>query len=161
MQVIFLVALDKNNLMGCSNTIPWHYAEDVKRFKRITTGYPIVMGRKTWESLPIHPLPNRINIVLTRSTSYNTDGKAEVFNNLKEVLTKFNTYDKIYVIGGAEVFNAYIQYADILDVTKIDAEYSGDVYWHGVDSDAWELQSSTVNGELDFRIYARKGKKYD
>ena len=99
MQVIFLVALDKNNLMGCSNTIPWHYAEDVKRFKRITTGYPIIMGRKTWESLPIQPLPNRINIVLTRNTSYNTGGKAEVFNNLKEVLTKFNTYDKIYVIG--------------------------------------------------------------
>ena len=155
-KIIFLVALDRNNLMGGSNTIPWHHPEDIKRFKKITTGYPVVMGRKTWESLSIQPLPNRINIVLTRDQNYTTFGKAEVYNNLKDVLTTFKNYDKIFVIGGAEIFNSYINYADILDVTKIDAEYEGDVYWHGIDTEVWELESSTVIDILDFRIYTRR-----
>ena len=156
-KVIFLVALDKNNLMGCANAIPWHHPEDVKRFKKITTGYPVVMGRRTWESISIKPLPNRPNVVLTRDLTFYTEGKAFVFDHLKYVLTKFKDYTKIYVIGGAEIFNAYIDYANILDITRIDAEYTGDIYWHGVDANIWELNSSTVSGVLDFRIYHRKG----
>lgn len=155
-QIIFLVALDKNNLMGCNNTIPWHYSEDIKRFKEITTGYPIVMGRKTWESLSVQPLPNRPNIVLTRDLNYSTNGKAYKFPHLDEVISYFGTYDKIFVIGGAEIFNAYLSYANVLDVTKINAEHEGDVYWYGIDLNIWELQSSKISGILDFRIYTRK-----
>ena len=155
-QVVFLVALDKNNLMGCNNAIPWHYSEDLKRFKSLTVGYPVVMGRKTWESLTVQPLPNRPNVVLTRDVNYSTEDRAYVYNNLDKVLFDFKNYEKIFIIGGAEIFKAYISYADVLDITKINAEFSGDVYWEDLDLSIWELQSSNISGILDFRTYIRK-----
>ncbi len=155
-QVIFILAIANNNVMGCNNSIPWHYSEDIKRFKEVTTGYPIVMGRKTWESLSVQPLPNRPNIVLTRDLNYSTGCRAYKFNNLEDVITNFSVYDKIYVIGGSEIFNAYLSYAHVLDITRINAEHVGDIYWQDIDLNIWELQSSRISGILDFRIYKRK-----
>lgn len=155
-QIIFLVALDKNNLMGCNNDIPWHYSEDLKRFKSLTLGYPVVMGRRTWESLTTQPLPKRPNVVLTRDLNYCTNDKAFVFSNLDDVLLRFKEYGKIFVIGGAEIFKAYLSYADVLNITKINATFSGDVYWDDLDLSIWELQSNEISGILDFRIYTRK-----
>jgi dihydrofolate reductase len=156
MKIIFLVALDRNNLIGCNNSIPWHYPEDIKRFKEITTGYPIVMGRKTWESLTIKPLPNRTNIILTRDLNYTTETSAHIFSDLHQVTEAFSGYEKLFVIGGAEIFKAYIKYADVLDITIINADHYGDVYWKDLNLENWVLQSSRISGILDFRIYVRR-----
>lgn len=152
-QIIFLVAVDKNGVMGCDGEIPWHYPEDVQRFKRITMGYPVIMGRKTWESLPVKPLPGRENIVLTKNNRY-ADHRCHVYDSFKTAIYDYRTL-KVFVIGGAQIFKEYMDFADQIDITYINKEYKGNVYWPGIDLSQWEVISERISGDLCFRKYEK------
>ena len=124
--------MSKNRVIGDSNTLIWHLPEDLKRFKQLTTGNAIVMGRKTYESIG-GPLPNRRNIIITRNSDYSVDG-CEVVNSLEEAFLL--TGDDCFVIGGGEIYKQALDKSDRIYLTLIDKEYDGDTQfpeigdWH-------------------------------
>ena len=153
--IIFLAAVSKNGVIGCDGKMPWHYTADITRFKNITMGKTVVMGRKTWDSLPIKPLPGRENIVISRSSDLTLDG-ATVYDDFTKVIYHNNS-NEIFVIGGSEIFKSYMDYADILDITHIDQEYEGDVYFPEIDPNVWKVMTEMkCGGHLRFTIYSRK-----
>ena len=117
-----IVAMSKNRVIGDSNTLIWHLPEDLKRFKELTTGNTIVMGRKTYESIG-KPLPNRRSIIITRDTEYSVDG-CEVVNSLEEALLLSNS--DCFIIGGGEIYRQAIDIADRIYLTLINKEFEGD-----------------------------------
>lgn len=132
-RVSTIVALGKNRVIGKGNTLLWHIPDDLKRFKALTTGHPVVMGRKTFDSIVAFlgkPLPNRTNIVVTRDSAWSAEG-ATVAHSLEEALTKAKELDpeEVFVIGGAQVYEQALPYTDRLYLTLIDDEKAGDAYF--------------------------------
>ncbi|MBP9715113.1 MAG: dihydrofolate reductase [Candidatus Pacebacteria bacterium] len=116
-----IAAIGKNNELGKGNDLLWHMPEDMKYFRETTRGHSVIMGRKTFESLPNGPLPNRRNIVITRDKSYQKDG-IEVVNSLEEAAALFQNEDaEVFVIGGGEIYKQAMDFADKLYITHIDA----------------------------------------
>lgn len=147
----------KNRVIGKDNKMPWHLPAELAYFKKVTTGHAVLMGRKTYESIG-RPLPNRENIILTRDETYKAEG-CTVINNINQVLGRT---DEIFVIGGAELYNQFIDRADRLYVTLIDEEFEGDTFFPKIDEDIWHVASKTegVRDEknpydFSFLIYER------
>jgi len=118
MEIHLIWAQDKNGGIGYKGQLPWHIPEDLQNFKKLTLNSTILMGRKTWESLPIKPLPKRRNIVLTRKKKL----EVESYQSIEECLTKLknDNTDKLYIIGGSKIYNSFIDKADQLHITLID-----------------------------------------
>ncbi len=127
----FIVAMTEKGVIGVENRLPWHVPEDLKRFKRLTTGHPIIMGRKTFESIG-KPLPNRRNIVVTRQAGWSAPG-VEVVSDLHELLKNPPTDGENFIIGGGEIFREAAPYARKIYVTWIDAEVPGDSFYPSTD----------------------------
>ena len=117
-----IVAISKNRVIGDSNKLIWHLPADLKRFKEVTGGHPIVMGRKTYESIG-RPLPNRRNIIITRDENYEVDG-CEVVNSIEEALLLTNS--DCFIIGGGEIYKQTLHIADQIYLTQVDEEFDGD-----------------------------------
>ncbi len=128
-----IVAMSKNRVIGNDNTLIWHLPEDLKRFKQLTTGNTIVMGRKTYESIG-RPLPNRRSIIITRDTNYKVDG-CEVVNSLEEALELSN--NNCFIIGGGEIYRQAMDKADRLYITKIEKEFEGDTTFPSFINGEW------------------------
>lgn len=135
--ISLISAVARNGVIGQSNNLVWHIAEDLRRFKSITTGHPVIMGRKTFESLG-RPLPARINVVITRQENYQA-GCAMVVHSLQEALALFNPGQETFVIGGGEIYTQSMPLADRLYLTEVDAEYEGDVFFPAWDPAQWDL----------------------
>jgi dihydrofolate reductase len=134
--ISFVVAVSKNGVIGREGGLPWHISSDLKRFKEITMGKPVVMGRKTWESLPRRPLPGRRNIVITRSKDFVADG-AEVAATPEEALRLSGDVPEVAVIGGGEIYRLFWPLVDRLYLTEVDLEVSGDTYFPAVLPAEW------------------------
>jgi dihydrofolate reductase len=120
MTVTLILAAADNGVIGKDGAIPWRIADDMKRFKALTIGHRVVMGRKTWDSLPKKPLPGRDNVVVTRDTSWRADG-AIVVHAMDEALK-----GEVMVIGGAEIYRAALPLADRIELTEVHQEFDGD-----------------------------------
>lgn len=133
-----IVAMDKNNVIGKDNDMPWHLPNDLKHFKETTLGHTMIMGRKTFDSIG-RVLPGRKTVVLTRSEQKFPE-EVDVIHSIEEILTlvKENENDEIFVIGGGELFKVMLAYADKLYVTVIDEAFDGDVYFPKIDLEVWE-----------------------
>ena len=129
-----IVAMSENYVIGLNNSLPWHLSDDLKRFKEITTGHQIVMGRKTYESIG-KPLPNRDNFVLTRNAKLQIDG----INVIKSLNDIPSSDKKTFIIGGGEIYAQLINSCDELLVTKIHCEIDGDAYFPIIDLSVWSL----------------------
>ncbi|MCA9370580.1 MAG: dihydrofolate reductase [Candidatus Peregrinibacteria bacterium] len=143
MQIALIVAASDNNVIGRDNTLPWHLPDDLKFFKQMTDGHPLIMGRKTFESLP-GVLPNRRHIVVTRDRSYNAEG-AEEASSLDEAIMfagQGNDREQIFVIGGGEIFRQAMDRADTIYLTRIHAQVEGDVFFPEIDETVWDLVES-------------------
>ncbi|WP_046173661.1 dihydrofolate reductase [Domibacillus indicus] len=142
--ISFIWAQSKGGVIGLDNDMPWHLPEDLSYFKKTTLGYPIVMGRKTFESFGSRPLPKRENVILTRDESFEQDG-VTVIHSTDEVLKMAEEKD-LFVIGGANVFKQFLPHADRLYVTKIEEEFKGDTV---IDFIPWEkfTEASCTKGE--------------
>ena len=125
--ISFIVAHDKNRVIGYQNGMPWHLPGELKYFKEMTMGKPVVMGRKTFESIG-RPLPGRRNIVITRNADYHVEG-IEVVSSLEKALELAKEAPEIMIIGGAQIFEQAMPLADKLYVTIIDHEFPGDTYF--------------------------------
>jgi dihydrofolate reductase len=123
-KLAIIAAIGKNRVIGKGGRLPWHISEDLKRFKRLTTGHAILMGRKTWESLS-RPLPNRRNIVITSTL---IEG-VECYPTINAALDALKALEKVFVIGGAQIYAALFDRADELYLTFVDQEVEGDAYF--------------------------------
>jgi dihydrofolate reductase len=129
-KVSLLAAVARDGVIGRDGTIPWHLPEDLARFRELTTGHVVVMGRRTWDSLPdrFRPLPGRRNVVVTRDPNWSADG-AERAGSLDEALALAADAERVFVIGGAELYAAALPHADELLLTEIDLEIAGDTFF--------------------------------
>jgi dihydrofolate reductase len=127
-RVALVLARASNGVIGANNAIPWRIADDMKRFKAITMGKPIIMGRKTWDSFPKKPLPGRTNIVITRDKGWHADG-AVVAHSFDEALARARSErpDEIAVIGGAEIYRLALPHAGLIHLTQVHGDFEGDV----------------------------------
>ena len=125
-----IAAVARNSAIGKGNALLWHEPEDLKHFRRVTMGAPVIMGRKTWDSLPprFRPLPGRRNLVITRNTVWRAEG-AEAVPSIDAALALLAGTPRAFVIGGAEVYALAMPHANELVLTEIDAELDGDVYF--------------------------------
>lgn len=130
-ELIIIAALSRNGVIGRNNTLPWRLRADLQHFRATTMGHPILMGRKTWESLG-RPLPGRRNLVLTRDPSFRAEG-ANCFSNLEDALASVADCDKVFVIGGAELYRQLLDQADRLMLTEVAADIEGDAHFPLVD----------------------------
>jgi dihydrofolate reductase len=132
-----IAAVARNGVIGIDNKLPWHLPEDLQHFKALTMGHAVIMGRKTWESLPpkFRPLPGRRNIVVTRDTAYAATG-ATVVHSLEEAAAAAGEA-MAFVIGGAELYRQALALATRLELTEIDADYAGDAHFPDFDRAAW------------------------
>jgi dihydrofolate reductase len=124
MKLIIIAALSRNRVIGNNGKLPWHISDDLKRFKRLTTGHTVLMGRRTFESLG-KPLPNRRNVVLTSQSIPDV----ETYPTLAEALHTLDKEKQVFVIGGGELFAQLIDHADALYLTRVDKEVDGDTYF--------------------------------
>ena len=129
MQVHMIFARATNGVIGNHNQLPWHLPEDMARFKRLTTGWPVIMGRKTWDSLParFRPLPGRTNIVVTRQPGWEAPG-ASVANSIEDSIGQCGNVAQAWVIGGAQIYAAAEPLADRIEVTEIAQDFEGDAF---------------------------------
>ncbi len=130
-----IVAMDRNRLIGSNNTLPWRLPADMQHFKRTTMGKPIIMGRKTWESLG-RALPGRTNIVITRNQNYEADG-ASVVHSLPQALLVAGDVEEAMIIGGANLYEQTLPDADHLYLTQVDGEFEGDAWFTEIDASEW------------------------
>ncbi|MEG2195414.1 MAG: dihydrofolate reductase [Terrisporobacter sp.] len=139
-----IVATANNNIIGADNKLLWHISEDLKRFKEITSGNTIIMGRKTFESLP-GILPNRKHVVITRDTSFNVNSEmVEIFHNLDDVISKYkDSTEEAFIIGGGEIYNATINFAKKLYLTKIKKDFEGDTKFPTINKYEWKIESNS------------------
>lgn len=145
MALNLIFARARNGVIGHNNTLPWHLPEDLAHFKATTLGQPVIMGRKTWDSLPVkfRPLPGRMNIVVTRQTDWHSDG-AHVVHSVDEALQACPTDAQPWVIGGAELYRLAMPQATRVVVTEIDAAYEGDAFAPELDA-SWHEASRTTH----------------
>lgn len=138
--ISLIVAIAQNNVIGGDNKLLWHISDDLKRFKKITSGNTIVMGRKTFESLP-GVLPNRKHIILTRDKNYTVDNPyVEVIHNINDIINNFkNSPVEVFIIGGGEIYNQFINYADKIYLTKVFKNFEGDTTFPEIDYNNWNI----------------------
>jgi len=142
MTLSLLLAADENNVIGKDNQLPWHLPNDLKYFKNLTWGMPILMGRKTFDSIG-KPLPGRKSIVITRNKDWQHQN-VEVVHSVDEAidLAKADDVKEIFVIGGAEIFNSALEKADRVYLTRIHHQFEGDVFFPVLNETQWQLVNS-------------------
>lgn len=136
-----IAAVARNGVIGLDNTLPWRLPEDLKRFKALTLGHPVIMGRKTWESLA-RPLPGRHNIVISRDPRYVARG-ATTTTTLEQAIAiaAHEEGQEIFVIGGSAIYRLALPLAQRLQLTEIDQDYAGDAHFPGFDRSVWQETS--------------------
>jgi len=152
-----IVAIAENNIIGGDNKLLWHISEDLKRFKEITTNHTIIMGRKTFESLP-RILPNRHHVIITRDKNYTVDSnEVSIFHRLDEVLAKYeNSDEEAFIIGGGEIYNSMFPHCKKLYLTKIKKSFEGDTSFPEIDYKTW-----TVTSLSEEKTNAKDGLLYE
>jgi dihydrofolate reductase len=138
-KIVMIAAIGKNNSLGKDNDLLWHLPDDFKRFKLLTTGHKIIMGRKTFESFP-KPLPNRTHIVITRDYNYKLDlPNCIVVHSMGEALKLIQDDTLTYIIGGGEIYDLGMPYADILEITRVHESFEADTFFPKIDERIWKL----------------------
>ncbi|MBS1140395.1 MAG: dihydrofolate reductase [Proteobacteria bacterium] len=161
-EIIIIVAVAKNQVIGKDNTLIWNIPEDMAHFKALTAGQTVVMGRKTWESLPprFRPLPGRRNIVISRQADYAAPG-AEVADSLENALKLAADAPLVFIIGGEQIYTQAMAVADRLEITEVDLEPEGDAWFPVIDATCWAVtQKNTPSSQsgtgFSFVTYRRK-----
>ena len=161
-ELVLIAGVARQGAIGRDNQLLWRLPEDLARFKALTLGHPVIMGRKTWDSLParFRPLPGRRNLVISRNTELRPEG-AELFSSLQQAITACAGADQLFVIGGAQIYAEALPLADRLELTEIDADFEADCFFPAWNrQDFIETQRETRTGpegwRYDFVSYKRR-----
>lgn len=152
-----IAAVARERVIGKDNALLWHLPEDMRYFRETTRGKPVIMGRKTWESLPekFRPLPGRRNIVVSRNPEYSAPG-AELAGSLEAAIAATAGEAEVFVIGGEALYRLALPHADRLYLTEIERDYAGDAFFPEFSANAWRERSRTPGGaDFSFAIYER------
>ena len=165
MKIVLIAAFAQNSVVGINNALPWHLPEDLKYFKRTTSGKAIIMGRKTYDSIG-RPLPNRTNIVITRNSDFKAQGVQVVSSlqaaiDLAREVNFINDVDEVMIIGGASIYEEALPQADRLYLTHVHAEVEGDAYFPAVDFSQWQESSRDDHAASDKNPYDYSFVVYD
>ena len=163
--ITIIAAISENNALGKNNQLIWHLPEDLKRFKKLTSGHCVIMGRKTFESLPkMHPLPNRHNIVITKNKAFKTDG-VTTCHSIEEALKKSNHDKQPFIIGGGEIYKEAMGFTQKIELTKIHETFDADTFFPIIDLKKWKLvneefhkKTSEVAFGFSYLTYIKIGK---
>ena len=149
---IIIAAAAENNALGKNNNLLWHLPNDFKRFKELTTGHSIIMGRKTFESLP-KLLPNRKHIVITKQTDYKKKG-AHIAHTFDQAIALAHNDEQIYIIGGGEIYNLAMEFADKIELTRVYHTFEADTYFPQIDEKKWKLVKNVEHPKDEKHTYA-------
>ena len=156
-----IVAKAKNNAIGKNNQLLWHLSDDLKRFKKLTTGHTIIMGRKTFESLG-RVLPNRKHIVFTQNPDFKVnDENVEIVHSMLQIQEYIENEEEAFVIGGAVIYNLLMPYVKKMYVTEIDKEFDGDVFFPRIDETKWKEVSREKGPEDEENDFTYKYVTYE
>lgn len=150
-----IVAVAKNGVIGANNQLLWHISDDLKRFKAITTGSPIIMGRKTFESLG-RPLPNRHNVVITRNEQFPMPEGVTRANSLEDAIEKAQGEKEIFIIGGGQIYKQSIELVDKIYITEVDQTPDGDTVFPEIDANLWSETLREQHEGFCFVNYERR-----
>ena len=158
-----IVAKAKNNVIGKNNELIWHLPEDLKRFKKLTTGHTIIMGRKTFESLG-RVLPERKHIIFSQNPDFKVDDEnVEIVHSMLQIQEYIESEEEHFVIGGAMIYNLLMPYINKMYVTQINKEFEGDAFFPKINEDIWKeterisnIQDEETNLEYEFITYEKK-----
>ena len=161
MDIIIIAAMAENRVIGRDNALPWSLKEDLAHFRELTAGWPCIMGRKTWESLPKRPLPGRLNIVISKTGARHLLSGADVFTSLQDAVQRCEGYEKVFICGGASIYREALSchpsgcLATRIELTVIHKEYDGDVFFPEIDPAVW-VKTNTVDCDgFSFESYSR------
>ncbi len=141
--VTIIAAAAENNALGKNNDLVWHLPDDFKRFKRLTTGHYIIMGRKTFESFP-KLLPNRIHVVITRNKKYQPEGVI-VVDSLQKALEIAKDDPQPFIIGGGEIYKIALDYSDCIELTRVHESFEADTFFPDIDLEIWTIQKEEIH----------------
>ncbi|MFZ4563481.1 MAG: dihydrofolate reductase [Bacteroidales bacterium] len=158
--ISIIVAIAENRGIGKNNDLLWHISEDLKRFKRITNGHPVIMGKRTFESLPRRPLPNRRNIVITDIPDEQIEG-CEMAYSIEDAVAKCNPDEENFVIGGASVYRQFLPIANRLYLTRVHKSFDADVFFPEIDFSVWKLQSKEDFPSDEINDFSYSNEIYD
>ncbi len=158
-ELTIIAAVSINNVIGNNNKLIWKLSNDLKRFKNLTTNHSVIMGRKTFESLP-NPLPNRDNIVITRDTNYSKPN-IQVCSSIEDAINLTKTDTQPFIIGGGEIYSQTINIVDKIELTRVHEEFDGDAYFPEIPLDIFELineenYNSDLENEFDYSYLTYK-----
>ena len=161
--VSLIVAKANNNVIGVNGTLPWRLSADLQYFKRTTMGKPIIMGRKTFDSIG-KPLPGRTNIVLTRDQSFSADGVHTASTPEQALLFAHQEHEEAMIIGGAQIYAAFFPLATRLYLTEVDCNIEGDTFFVPVDTNVWQTTFSEAHckdekNQYDYRLVVLEKKE--
>jgi len=139
--ISIIVAIAENQAIGKDNDLLWHISEDLKRFKRITTGHTVIMGKKTYESLPFRPLKNRRNVVITDNLEERFEG-CETVHSIGAAIEKCTPGDEHFIIGGASVYRQFLPFTDRMYLTLVHKAFEGDVFFPEYNMEEWNVVST-------------------
>jgi dihydrofolate reductase len=155
-EIVIIAAVARNRVIGKDNKLLWNIPEDMAHFKALTSGHTVIMGRKTWESLPprFRPLPGRRNIVISRQKDYAAPG-AELADSLENALKLASTAATVFIIGGEQIYTQAMAVADRLEITEVDLEPEGDAWFPEIAAVDWEKSAETTGAVFTFKTYRR------
>ena len=156
--ISIIAAVSENNALGKNNDLVWHLPDDFKRFKQLTSGHYIVMGRKTFESFP-KPLPKRTHVIVTRQKNYTPEG-CLVANTLLEAIQLCPKNEDTYIIGGGEIYKQSIAIADVLEITRVHHSFDADTFFPEIDLKIWQLTSEEFHPKDDKHNYSFTYQSY-
>ena len=139
MRLALICAMAENRTIGKDNSLPWHLSEDLKYFRKVTTGHCIIMGRKTFQSFP-KPLPNRVHLVITRNKDYHPEG-AIIVHSMAEALEVAKNDNQAFIIGGGEIYKIGMEIADKIELTRVNGSFEADTFFPEISSENWKLAS--------------------
>jgi dihydrofolate reductase len=154
-----IVAIAKNHAIGKDNQLLWHISEDLKRFKRITAGHKVIMGRNTLLSLPKWPLPKRTNIVITDNPEETFEGCEMVFS-IEEAAGKCALAEECFVMGGASVYRQFMPLADKLYITRVNKDFEGDTFFPEINQKEWRLVEKSADFEMEDGSFSYRFETY-
>lgn len=149
--IVLIAAVSENNALGKDNDLIWHLPNDFKRFKALTTGHHIIMGRKTFESFK-KPLPNRTHVVITRQENYQPEG-CIVVNSIENAIKASPENELIYVIGGGEIYKQFLSISDKIEITKVHGNLEGDTFFPEINPKEWALINSEFNPKDEKHLF--------
>lgn len=135
--ITMIAAIAENNALGKDNDLLWHLPDDFKRFKQITSGHYIIMGRKTFESFP-KPLPNRTHVIITRQKNYNPEG-CIVVGSMEKAIEACPKNEDIFIIGGGEIYTLGMKFSDSLEITRVHESFEADAFFPEIDLSVWKM----------------------